>query len=209
MAQLTPVGTPQIPIFPPDYEKGLFDRFANILQLYFNQINNSINSLLNISGGQYLGFPSGSFYSNVTQTASVINTAYPITFNNTFFGNGITIDSIISSKLDFTVSGYYLVEFSVNLSRSITNATNAYFWLSLNGTAVTNSTFITQQNTYTPLTYNCSGSFLLPIIAGNYLQLMWSTDLITTSITPITLSSPHTAAPSVTVNISFVSNIST
>jgi hypothetical protein len=43
--ELNRVVAPRLPVAPPDYEKRYHDQFADILRLYFNQVDNILGQL--------------------------------------------------------------------------------------------------------------------------------------------------------------------
>jgi hypothetical protein len=58
------VVAPRLPTAPPDYEKRYHDQFADILRLYFNQVDNILGQLKTGSGaidGSGIRFPYGAF----------------------------------------------------------------------------------------------------------------------------------------------------
>lgn len=71
---LNPVA-PNLPLATNEYERQYQDQFANILRLYFNQLDNAFGSLLGPDGGKFLKFPNGAFHQDgaTTLTASMTN----------------------------------------------------------------------------------------------------------------------------------------
>jgi hypothetical protein len=60
-APLRPPKAPNLLVAPVDYRQQYIDQLTNALRLYFNQIDNSLQSLLSPSGGGLLQFPNGAF----------------------------------------------------------------------------------------------------------------------------------------------------
>ena len=52
---------PSLPLGTDQYERRYQDQFANILRLYFNQLQNALTELFSGVGGKYVAFPYGAF----------------------------------------------------------------------------------------------------------------------------------------------------
>jgi len=90
---LLPPKSPNLPIGQGEYSRQYQDQFTNALRIYFNQIDNTIQTLLsNDPGGSYIRFPFGSFQDTTTQTAPA-NTAQVIRFNTTDLSNYVSLGS--------------------------------------------------------------------------------------------------------------------
>jgi len=64
MTFLTQVVPPRLPTAPTEYERRFHDQHSDVLRLYFNQLNGSLNALIGVRGGQYLNIPYGAFQDN-------------------------------------------------------------------------------------------------------------------------------------------------
>jgi hypothetical protein len=117
----------------------------------------------------------GSFYSNVTQTNPVANTAMAMTFNNSYSANGVSITS--SSRLTVAKAGIYNIQFSAQCTKTDAGTDYIEIWLSKNGTNVpsTNTRLkLEGSNVYQVASWN----FVETLGASEYVQLMWgSADL--------------------------------
>jgi WD40 repeat protein len=116
----------------------------------------------------------GSFYSTQTQTASA-NTPTAMTLNVTDIANGVLVVS--NSRITFTYGGVYNLQFSAQLhyfgGGGSGNTVN--IWLRRNGADVPNTdtkVSVTSNNPYTVPAWN----FVVPANAGEYYELIWSTD---------------------------------
>ena len=71
---ISPVA-PRLPTAPPEYEKRYHDQFADILRLYFNQLQNFNQLFTTNTGGALLKFPNGAFHQDgaTTLTAAMTN----------------------------------------------------------------------------------------------------------------------------------------
>lgn len=76
-APLRPPKAPNLLVAPVDYRQQYIDQLTNALRLYFNQIDNSLQSLLSPSGGGLLQFPNGAFHQNgyTTLTNAIPNSS--------------------------------------------------------------------------------------------------------------------------------------
>jgi hypothetical protein len=100
LKNLIPPKAPNLPIGPVDYEQRFQDQLNNVLRLYFNQIDNVMQSLLgSTDGGRFIRFPYGSFYQDGNTTLSVV------------IPNGTSTAAIsVASTTGFPTSGWILIE---------------------------------------------------------------------------------------------------
>ena len=141
----------------------------------------------------------GSFYDTNTQTAAAINTAYGMTFNTTDLTNGVVLGSP-TSRVYVDRANVYNIQFSAQLDKSSASKGDVYIWLRYNGTDVASSaTQVTLggSNAATVAAWN----FLLSMNAGDYFELMWSTNDTACVIKAATASSPAPAIPSIILTV--------
>ena len=117
--------------------------------------------------------PCASFYSTDTQNHGAAGNEAIVTCNNTDFQYGITLD-LSNSQFTANVNGIYNFQFSLQLVAPNNNK-RAYVWLKKNGVLVPNS------NTEIDLPnkdygYVAAWNFMLPLNAGQYVQLAWTSD---------------------------------
>lgn len=67
-APLIVPATPVLPTAPQEYERQYQDQFANVLRLYFNQLQNFNQLFTTNTGGGLLKFPNGAFHQDGTTT---------------------------------------------------------------------------------------------------------------------------------------------
>lgn len=146
----------------------------------------------------------GAFRDGTTQTAAAINTAYPITFNATDISVGVTIGTP-TSRIYVDRPGVYNFQFSLQLNKVPAAAKNVWVWYRINGTDVASSA--------KQITLSGSGAaavpawnYVLKMNAGDYFELVWSTDDTACQIVNIASASPVPAIPSVILTVT--SNIS-
>ena len=137
--------------------------------------NTTVGNLIIPSGNIIYTPRYGSFYSNVTQTNPVANTAMAMTFNNTNIANGVSVTS--SSRLTVAKAGVYNIQFSAQFTKTDAGTDYMEIWLSKNGTSVpwTNTRLrLVGSNVYELASWN----FVETLGANEYVQLMWgSSDL--------------------------------
>lgn len=137
---------PNLPIGPVDYDQRYQDQFTNVLRLYFRELDNFTQTLMENSGGRFISFPNGSFYDTSNQYDGSTTIPYAIRFNNVSNAQGISITS-----RDFVGTG------SIALTvLTITSVTSGRMYPSnlLSGAGVTAGTysFLQLSSTATPIT---------------------------------------------------------
>ena len=85
------VPAPALPIPKAGPLKQYLDDLNNILRLFFNLLSNAVNSVFGEQGGRFIEAPNAKFFSTVDQTASIVDTAYALQFENTYLGEAISI----------------------------------------------------------------------------------------------------------------------
>lgn len=141
----------------------------------------------------------GVFYDTSSQTAAAINTAYPITINSTTITNGAYIGSP-TSRVYVDRIGIYNFQFSIQLTSTSSSAKNVYIWYRVNGVDAANSaTSVTLvgNNAAAVAAWN----FVVSMDAGDYFELVWSTDSTSAQITAAGASPPVPAIPSVILTV--------
>lgn len=195
---------PNLPLAPTDYTSGYQDALTNVLRLYFNQISNTLQSLVGNEGGQYLSFPYGAFYDTTTQAAAVANTPYAVAFNSTTSSNSVRISAADTSKLVVDEIGLYNFAFSLQLVKSSASAGYVYVWARVNGADVPNSAtkvHLSGSNAAAVAAWN----FFVALQAGDSFQLMWAADNTSSSILAEAATAFCPAIPSAILTVNFVS----
>jgi hypothetical protein len=141
----------------------------------------------------------GAFYDTTTQSAAVINTAYPVTLNSTTLSDGVYIGSP-TSRVYVDRIGTYNFQFSAQLNKSGGGSGNVFIWYRVNGVNAANSA--------TSLTLAGSSSaavaawnFVVDLNAGDYFELVWSTNNTACEIQTAAASAPVPAIPSVILTV--------
>lgn len=141
----------------------------------------------------------GVFHSAATQTAAVINTAYGMTFNATDISFGVNVGSPIS-RIYINTEGLYNFQFSAQLDKTSGGTGLVFIWPRVNGIDIPDSATqirIQGNNAECVAAWN----FILPVNAGDYFELMWSTDDTSCQITASAATPPVPAIPSVILTV--------
>jgi hypothetical protein len=175
---LLPPKAPNLPVGPLQYEQRYQDQLLNDLRRYFNTLDNALGLLLGTGsgGGKYVRFPYGAFQSGVDQTATV-NTATAMTFNVTDYSNDVSVVS--NSRMTVVNSGIYNLQWSGQFENTDTQLHDASVWIRVNGTDVVGSDgLISVPNKHGGVNGHtiAAWNYFVQLNAGDYVQLMWSTD---------------------------------
>ena len=130
---IRPFVAPALPNSPPVYDQSQFDRFNNVLRLYFNQIDAAVGSIIGGTGGSFISFPYGAVQRTTDKTFTA-NTATQVTFNQNDFLNGMANDGTDGITVSYT--GIYNYQFSVQFANTDTQIHTAFIWLRVNGVDV-------------------------------------------------------------------------
>ena len=164
------VKAPSLPLQPREYDFEQQQQLLNVLRLYFNQLDGAFKQLTGTTGN-LLNAPCSLYFSILPQYAGVINTAYPVFFENVYFENGMTLSINSASSFTGSISGTTLTVSAVASGTVLVGAV-------ISGTGVTAGTRILEYSTGTGGT-------------GNYVidtsQTVSSTAMTATSPTRITV----------------------
>ena len=138
------------------------------------------------------------------QTVTAINTAQGITWNTTAYSQGISVDGTDASKIYFTHSGKYYINFSCLLHSESSSNKDIWIYPAINGTTITGSgihhTLASNDHKRT-----LSKAGIFEITAGDYLQAMWAVDDTDLDLSPEAATAFAPATPSATLSIIQVS----
>jgi len=141
----------------------------------------------------------GVFHSTQIQTAAAINTAYPMTLNVTDLSFGVYTGTP-NSRVYIDTEGIYNFQFSAQLVKTTGGVALFYIWARLNGIDIPDSATkirIQGNDGETVGAWN----FVLELKAGDYFELVWSTDDLNCQIFASAASSPVPAIPSVILTV--------
>jgi hypothetical protein len=141
----------------------------------------------------------GSFYDTTTQTAAVVNTAYPITFNTTDLSLGVTVGSP-TSRIYVDRPNVYNVQFSAQLDKTAGGVGLVWIWLRKNGVNVADSAgqIRIQGNNAEIL---AAWNYVIQLNAGDYIELMWEVDDTSVILLADPASAVHPSVPSVILTV--------
>lgn len=141
----------------------------------------------------------GAFHDSTTQTAAAINTAYPITLNATDISVGVTRGAP-TSRIYVDRPGAYNFQFSMQLNKVAAAAKKVWIWYRLNGVnAADSATEVTLAGSSAAIV--AAWNFVLNMNAGDYFELVWSTDDTACQIVSIASAAPVPAIPSVILTV--------
>jgi hypothetical protein len=137
----------------------------------------------------------GVFFDTTTQTAAVINTAYPITFNTTDITDGVYIGATTSQVFVDRIRTYNF-QFSAQLIKASVGTGNVFIWYRVNGVDAANSARkVTLAGSSAVVV--AAGNYVVKLNAGDYFQLVFSTDDTGCQIVAVAAAAPAPAIPSV------------
>lgn len=129
--KLEAVAPPNLINAPGAYTPNHFDKYSNVLRLYFTRISSSLRALFGANGGKYLSFPYVSAYDTTNQYASASNTPTKVAWNTLVGGNGFTLNPTASATAQ--QSGTYKIDYSLQFVNTNNAQEDVYVWLKING----------------------------------------------------------------------------
>jgi hypothetical protein len=141
----------------------------------------------------------GSFYDTTTQTAAVINTAYPMTFNTTDLSFGVTRGSP-TSRIYIDRPNVYNVQFSAQVDKTAGGVGLVWIWLRKNGVNVPDSSGqirIQGNNAELVVGWN----YIIELNSGDYIELMWEVDNTSVILLADPASAVHPSVPSIILTV--------
>lgn len=141
----------------------------------------------------------GAFYDTSTQTAAATGTAYPVTINSTSISDGVYIGTP-TSRVYVDRIGTYNFQFSAQLLKGGAGSGNVYIWYRVNGADIANSaTIVTLAGSSSAAV--AAWNFVVELNAGDYFELVWSTNNTSCQIHAAAASAPVPAIPSVILTV--------
>jgi hypothetical protein len=141
----------------------------------------------------------GAFFDTTTQTAAVINTAYPITLNTTSITDGVYIGATTSQVFVDRIR-IYNFQFSAQLIKATGGSGNVFIWYRVNGVNVANSARkVTLAGSSAAVV--AAGNYVVKLNAGDYFELVFSTDDTGCQIVAAAAAAPAPAIPSVILTV--------
>ena len=141
----------------------------------------------------------GSFYDTTTQTATVINTAKAITFNNTDLSNGVYLGTP-TSRIIVDSEGIYNFDTSFQLDKTAGGTAEFYFWFRLNGVDVPDSASQIRIQGNNAEIFS-SLNYFFDLKANDYVELMFSVSDLSVEVTAFPAAAPHPGIPSIILTV--------
>jgi hypothetical protein len=132
MAQLNLNTPPRLPSAPAQYEQRFHDQHSDVLRLYFNQLNNTVATVIGTNGAAYLQTPHAMLMSDQDQTSAGITSANILTYNQPVITQGIRVEN--TDEIWFEQAGQYLVTFTLQVSNRSNAVQEFEVWAAYNGT---------------------------------------------------------------------------
>ena len=198
------VQTPALPIPRPGPLKHYLDDLNNILRLFFNLLANAVNNVFGELGGRFIDVPNALCFSTIDQPIAVVDTAQPVTFNQTYLESGFSINGASNSQITATYGGVYNFQFTTQIVSGSASSKTIYLWISRNGTDLgytAKDVVLSGSADVNEATWN----FNLDLAAGEYVEMKWSSDDIDASLNAEAATSPHPGVASAVVTINFIS----
>jgi hypothetical protein len=142
----------------------------------------------------------GSFYDTTTQTATTINTAKAITFNNTDLSRGVYLGTP-TSRVYVDTPGIYNFDTSFQLDKTSGGLAEFYFWFRLNGTDVPDSASQIRIQGNDAEIFS-SLNYFFDLNAGDYVEMMFSTTSLSVELLSVPAAAPVPGIPSIILTVS-------
>ena len=195
---------PALPLAPEQYNRPFMDQNSNVLRLFFTRITNLLNTLLSVNnGGRFIYMPQGLFYSTTDQTAAVANTGYPVEFETTYLGSGVSIVS--DTRVTVAAAGIYSFQITLQTDHSDASTVTLWTWINKSGTDVPyggQATSIKGSGTQA-----VHWNFSIDLTAGQYIEMYWAVSSTSLSLQSTAPTAPHPGIPSAIVAVGFSSNL--
>jgi hypothetical protein len=201
---------PNLPVAPVVYDSRAADMYSNILRLYFNTIDNITSAILGVVGMTSFSAPYGSFVDTST-VAAVANVSTTVLLNGVNTNSSQVYIGTPTSRIYITNAGVYNYQYSLQITNSAAQIHTITVWIRQNGVDVVSSGSEVNLpvkrgsvNSATILAVN----YLIPVQAGDYLELMYTANDAAVSLAtiPASVVAPiHPASPAAILTVTFVS----
>lgn len=183
---------PEMPTPGAQYSEATLRTSNGLLRTFMRKLTAGLQALFGPAGGQYIDNPNGLFFSTASQTPAAVNTGYPVTFNQTYLNNYVSV--VDSSKFTVAIGGVYNFQYTGSVQSTSSSAKNIFFWIVRNGTTIGYSCApytLSGSGTYGRVAWN----FSIDLDAGEYVQIYWGASDTTVSLTTVAASAPYPAIP--------------
>ena len=123
----------------------------------------------------------GAWQDNLTQTAALDNTGYPMIFRTIDLSNGVSVvtNGTNLTRITFANTGTYNLQFSSQFQNLANSPQDVTIWLRFNGVDVPGSAGVVgmeaRKTPSDPYHTVAGWNYLLNVIGGQYYELVWST----------------------------------
>jgi hypothetical protein len=197
MSVIRKISPPNLPQSPAAYSSLFQEQYSNVLRLFFNQLTNVVNAAT----------PYGSFYDTSAQANTTPGTPNIMHLNVTSsaFKTSVVDGVTQNAKVYVAQSGVYNIQFSAQVAKAGGPVTDVTFWLLQNGKTISDSGgYATMQPNSQLIT---SWNYILPLQAGDYVQLAWSCPGTNVSLPYVAATATVPASPSLIFTINWISSI--
>jgi hypothetical protein len=202
------IAAPNLPLAPQQWNPQYQDQFSNVLRLYFNRLDDFI-ARLSTSGAIDPGLinnPNALFFSTQDQTLAVVDTGYPITFNQTYLSNNVALQSPSTSKIEVSVDGVYNFQLSCQLKSTNASAKDVHIWIKRGTTTIGYSSRIyTLEGSNN--NFAIAWSFNIDLAAGEFIEMYWGANNTNVILDTTTAVAPYPAAASAVMAVSYVARL--
>ena len=203
MGRLQKIAAPNLPLAQREYGAQYQDQLNNVLRLYFNLLDSSVNNVIGNNGGQFIDCPSGLFFSTTDQPIGAANVAQPIDFPIEYLNNAIRVNSGTDSRVYVDIGGVYNFQFSGQLLSGSSSSKQVYIWISRNGTDIGYSTHqytVAGSNNH----LNISWNFDIDLDEGEYIEMQWASDDVNMKLESAVATALHPGIPSAVMAVNFI-----
>ena len=199
--------SPLVPI------KGHIDSLLNVLRLYFNQIDSTIQGLLGVNGGSAVQMPHAMLMSDQDQANAGVTSENIVTYNTPVIEQGVEVRN--GSEIHFTEPGQYLITFSLQFTNRGNAAQTIEVWAKQDGVnfPMSNTRFDIaarkSESVWAHTVATVTGIFTVTDPDTTYLRLAWWSDgpSVFLEYYPEGTSPTRPAVPSVILTANFVSRL--
>lgn len=223
MANLIPPKAPNLLIAPPtEYEPRYHEQLNNAQRLYYNQIDNTNQSLLGPLGGQFINNAHIAASDNTDQYAGGNDTPTIVKWTTLDSGAGFTLN--VDNTATSSINGIFKIDYSLQFANTANGPHDVVVWLE-----ITNGSTVQVPNSASKITLPARKSAGVPsyilmyscvtfeVEVGDKIALWWATDQAYNTTGPVdgvymeyiaAQTSPyaHPAIPSAIGAITFVSS---
>ena len=174
----------------------------SLVRTFMLRLTGALQSLFGPGGAQYLDSPNGLFFNTASQAPAVVNTAYLVTFNQTYLNNHVTL--VNPSRITASIDGVYGFKYTGNLESQSSSAKTVKFWVRRNGTDIGYSSApytLSGSGTFGRITWN----FIIDLAAEEYIEIMWASDATDVELHSTPASAPYPAIASSVCSVIYVS----